>query len=170
MRLLQRFLRGGLALIVLSGALLMVAPPRVSATTGPTIALPPSRFKVALSVAKHYAGVYKMTAVPPAAKITSLALGIEVNTAGYLFGYAQFYGYDIEGYQTLWINVLYNFHQMPRGTMSIDLLGQGGGPLLGKLLVTRSKKGDLTGRIELTFGTWPISFQKIKNEWTPAQG
>jgi hypothetical protein len=125
---------------------------------------------VAPAVAQQFVGVYRMTSVAPAAKIASVALGIEVDTAGYLFGYAQFYGYDIEGYQTLWLNVLYNFHQIPKSTMSIDLLGQGGSPLFGKILVTRSKKGDLTGKIELTFGTWPIRFHKIKNEWTPAQG
>lgn len=164
----QRSLRAGLVLIFLISALLIIAPSRVSATTGPSVPLAPPPFKVTLPVEHQFTGVYRMTSVAPAAKIYSCALGVEINDRGYLFGYAQFYGYDITGHETLWLNVVYNFHQMAKGVMSIDLLGMGGSPLLGKLLLTRTKQGGLTGKIEITFGTWPIAFKKIKNDWSPA--
>jgi hypothetical protein len=162
-------LRGGLVLIFLICALLMAVPSRVSATTGPSIPLAPPQFKVALPVAHQFTGVYKMTSVAPAARIYACALGVEVNNRGYLFGYAQFYGYDITGHETLWLNVIYNFHQMPKSVMSIDLLGMGGSPLLGKMLLTRTKQGNLTGKILLPLGTWPITFKKVKSDWSPAQ-
>ena len=170
MRALQRFLCGLLVLMSLMGSLLTVEPSTVSATTGPTEVLPPSRYKVPLRVAIPYLGSYELKSVAQAAKISRCAFGIEVNKHGFLFGLAQFYGYDLEGYQTLWINVLYNFHQTAKGVMVFDLLAPGVHIIMGRMFVTRSKRGDLSGQIELTFGTYAISFHKISNEWSPAQG
>jgi hypothetical protein len=96
-------------------------------------------------------------------------MGIEVNH-GFLFGFAQFYGYDLEGNQTLWVNSLYNFHLTQRGVMVIDLLGPGGRPILGRLFVTRTRQGDLHGQIELSLGTYAISWHKVSTIWSPTKG
>lgn len=168
--MLRGFLRVMLALAGLTGCLLTCAPVPASATTGPSVALPPSRYKVPLQVAQRYAGVYVLASVAPAARIARCALGIEVNNQGFLFGYAQFYGYDLEGYRTLWLNVLYNFHQAAHGAIVFDLLGLGGSPLEGRVSVTRAPHGDLSGQIALPLGRYAIHWHKIKNSWSPAQG
>jgi hypothetical protein len=125
---------------------------------------------VPLPIANHFAGIYAMKSVAPASRLFGVNMGIEVDLKGYLYGYAQFNGYDLEGYRSIWINVLYNFHQLPKGVMSVDLLGQGGSPQFGRLLLTQAKNGDLSGQILLQMGTWPISFKKTANDWSPAQG
>lgn len=167
---LQRFLVGLLVIVGLTGSLLTIAPTSVSATTGPTIALPPSRYKVALRVADLYVGSYELKSVAPAARISTCALGIEVSNQGFLLGLAQFYGYTLAGYQDLWINVLYNFHLTAKGVMAFDLLGAGGSLVEGRVFVTRSKHGDLSGKIALPLGTYAISFHKVSNQWSPSQG
>jgi hypothetical protein len=144
-------------------------PPSASATTGPTLALPPSRYKVASQVAQRYVGAYELSSAASAAQIRTSALGIEVRS-GYLFGLAQFYGYNLEGNQTLWVNILYNFHLTAKGVMIIDLLAPGGSPIMGRLSVTRSKQGDLRGQIELPLGRYAISWHKVSNNWTPTKG
>jgi hypothetical protein len=168
MRPLQRFLIGLLVLIGLMSSLLTVEPSTVSATTGPSEVLPPSRYKVSPRVAIPYLGAYKLKSVAQAARISRCAFGIEVNKYGFLFGLAQLYGYDLEGYQTLWVSILYNFHQTAKGVMVFDLLAPGTHTITGRMFVTRSKRGDLSGQIELTFGTYAISFHKISNQWSPA--
>lgn len=165
MSLPRRFV---VALLVLVG--LAIAPAPVWATTGPTVALPPSRYKVAPRVAALYVGAYELQSVASAARISTCALGIEVDDQGYLLGLAQFYGYNLEGYRGLWINVLYNFHQTAKGVMVFDLLGEGGSPLEGRIFVTRSRQGDLRGQIELPLGSYAISFHKVGKHWTPSQG
>jgi hypothetical protein len=161
--------REALLAVGVAGAALVALPPSVWATTGPSIALPPSRYTVGSQVAKLYVGAYELSSVARAARISTCALGIEVNR-GFLFGMAQFYGYDLEGNQTLWVNELYNFHQTAKGVMVIDLLGPGGQPVMGRLFVTRSRRGDLSGRIELPLGTYTISWHKVSNGWTPTKG
>jgi hypothetical protein len=161
--------RQALMAVGVVGAVLVGMPPSVRATTGPSIALPPSRYTVASQVAKLYIGAYELSSVARAARISACALGIEVNR-GFLFGLAQFYGYDLEGNQTLWVNELYNFHQAAKGVMVIDLLAPGGQPIMGRLFVTRSRQGDLSGQIELPLGTYAIRWHKVSNNWTPAKG
>lgn len=153
----------------LVGAISVWGQPSVSATTGPSITLPASKYKIANQVEKLYTGVYELSSVANAARIGTSALGIEVNR-GFLFGFAQFYGYNPQGNQTLWVNTLYNFHLTARDVMIIDLLGPGGSPIMGRLLVTRSKQGDLHGQIKLQFGTYPISWRKVSNSWSPTKG
>jgi hypothetical protein len=161
--------RRALVAVGLVGAVLAGTPPPAWATTGPTIALPHSRYAVGSQVEKLYVGAYELRSVARAAKIFASALGIEVNR-GFLFGLAQFYGYDVEGNQTLWVSELYNFHQVAKGVMVIDLLAPGGQPIMGRLFVTRSRQGDLSGQIQLPLGRYPISWHKVSNNWTPTKG
>jgi hypothetical protein len=168
MRPWQRLLRGVCGLSLLIGTVLIVAPAHVSATTGPTIELPASRYKVAMAIANRIAGTYTLKSVARSSRLYGVNLGIEVDLKGYLYGYAQFDGYDLEGYRSLWINVLYNFHQLPKGVMSIDVLDQGGSPQVGRMLLTQAKNGDLTGQLLLQMGSWSISFKKTGTDWSPA--
>ncbi|MDB5057976.1 MAG: hypothetical protein JWO59_1448 [Chloroflexi bacterium] len=153
----------------LVAAMLLGVPQSTSATTGPSLALPPSRYKVPSHVAQDFLGSYELRSVASSAGIRTSALGVELRR-GFLFGLAQFYGYNLEGNQTLWVNILYNFHLSPKGVMVIDLLAPGGGPIMGRLHVARTKQGDLHGQIELRLGTYAISWHKVSNHWAPSQG
>jgi hypothetical protein len=150
-----------LALLGLAGGLLVPGPGPASATTGPTYFLPPARYHVASRLALRYRGQYILTTVTRSAHLSGGALGIEINDRGDLYGVGQFYGYDARGAQTSWVATLYNFHPARPGIMIIDLLAPGGRPLLGHLVVRRTKHGDLAGQIELGPKRYPISWRKI---------
>jgi hypothetical protein len=100
------------------------------------------------------------------------AFGIEIDAdSGYLVGIAQFFGYDPNGDQSVWVADLYNFHPTKSGKMIIDLVGPTGVPLFGRLYLTRSKDGNLVGQI--TLGKSPtryaISIEKLNSAKPPIQ-
>jgi hypothetical protein len=165
----QYLVRRALVSTVLVAAILVGIPPNASATTGPELVLPPSPYKIPSQVAQGYVGAYELRSAAQAAQIRTSALGIEVRN-GSLFGLAQFYGYNLEGNQTLWVNILYYFHMSPKGVMTIDLLAPGGHPIMGRLFVARSKQGDLRGQIQLPLGKYAISWHKVSNHWSPVKG
>jgi hypothetical protein len=138
-----------------------LAPSPASATTGPTQFLPDSRYKVASKVAQQYTGEYVFKSAAPAARLKGGALAIEVDNKVQLVGVAQFYGYDNNGQQTAWVGTLYNFHLTGKHVMIADIVGPTGQPLLARLFLTRSSKGDLIGQIELPEGRFAITWQKL---------
>lgn len=139
---------------------LALVPARAYATTGPNNFLPVSKYKVAGPVRVLYTGQYVFVSAASASRLTGGAMGVEVSDLGSLYGLAQFYGYDKTGSKTVWTATLYNFHQVNK-RMVLDILGPTGTPVLGHLSVMRSAKGDLSGQIELTNGTYAISWHKI---------
>ena len=160
----QRLLRVIPAVVALAGFLLLSGPPRVSATTGDTYVLPPSRFKVPSALFPLYHGRYSLVSVGKGAKIVYAQGFITVNNYHDLYGAMVFYGYDAQGLKSTWINLLYDFRLAQHGVMVISLYGWGG-PSLGTLFVTRTKRGDLVGQIRLLNGKkYPISFHKDSNK------
>jgi hypothetical protein len=157
----RRILCTLLALLGLAGGLLAPGTGRASATTGPTYFLPPARYHVASRLALRYRGQYILATVARSARLSGGALGIEINDRGDLYGVSQFYGYDARGEQASWVATLYNFHPARHGIMTIDLLAPGGRLLLGHLVVSRTKHGDLVGQIELGPKRYAISWRKI---------
>ena len=155
----------GRRLIVALGSAVMiagaaVAPGGVSATTGPTDYLHASKYKVAASIEKLYTGQYLFVSAGKGSLLSGGALGVEVSDSGYLYGVAQFYGYDQSGSQTVWTATLYNFHQVNH-QMLLDIIAPTGAPVLGSLSVSRAANGDLSGRIRLATGTFAIRWHKI---------
>jgi hypothetical protein len=149
--------------MALAGFLLLSGPARVSATTGDTYVLPPSRFKVSSALFPLYHGRYSLVSVGKGAKIVYAQGFITVNNYHDLYGAMVFYGYDSQGMKNSWINLLYDFHLARHGMMVITMYGWGA-PSLGTLFVTRTKRGDLVGQIQLLHGkTYPISFHKDSN-------
>jgi hypothetical protein len=112
-----------------------------------------------MKLAELFTGRYQLRSVARAALIRTAAMGIEINSRHQLYGVAQFSGYE-QGFQSIWIATLYNFHQTKHGVMTIDILAQTGSPLLGHLFLTRSRAGDLTGQIELAKGRFAITWHK----------
>ena len=161
MHSLRRVLCTLLTLLGLAGGLLAPGPGPAAATTGPTYFLPPARYHVASRLALRYRGQYMLTRAARSAHLNGGALGIEINDHGDLYGVGQFYGYDARGEQTSWVATLYNFHPARQGIMIIDLLAPGGRPLLGHLVVSRNKHGDLAGQIELGPKRYSTSWRKI---------
>ena len=145
----------------LAGCLLMNAALPVLATTGPTNYLPLSPYHVPEKLMPLYRGQYILAKAARGARLSGGALAIEINPYGYLYGIGQYYGYDAQGYQTAWTALLYNFHLASHGIMIIDLLGQTGRPLLGRLFVSRTKRGDLVGQIKLASRRYSISWHKF---------
>ncbi len=150
------------ACLLAAGALVPAGGAR--ATTGPTQFLPNSPYRVANKYVPLYRGQYLLKTVARAARLSGAALGVEVNTKGYLAGVGQFYGYDAQGSQTSWTATLYNFHLTSHNrTMVIDLLAPAGRLLLGRLYVQRTNKGDLNGQIQLGRERYTISWHKFSN-------
>lgn len=110
-----------------------------------------------------YRGQYILTKAATGARLSGGELAIEITPYGYLYGVGQFYGYDSQGSQSSWTATLYNFHLSSRNVMIIDLLGQGGRPLLGRLFVTRGRSGALVGEINLGSRRYAISWRKFSD-------
>jgi hypothetical protein len=153
--------------VLLFGGLVAAVPGHVSATTGPTQFLPAPKFKVSGSLEAKFIGQYILKSVAPQSRLSGGAIGVEVDdNNGSLVGVAQFYGYDAQGQQTVWVATMYNFHELKGGQVVIDLVGPAGKPLLGRLYVTRNTAGDLIGSISLGSSTqkFPIVWHKISSK------
>jgi hypothetical protein len=144
------------------GLVLGSVPGVAFATTGPPTGqqLPRPRYRVDHKVAALYSGQYVLVAVAGGAHLRSAQIAMSINALGSLQGSGQFFGYDAQGVQTSWVALLYNFHPIAHGAMIIDLLGPTGSPLLGRLVVQRTQKGDLFGRITLGRHSYPIKWRK----------
>jgi hypothetical protein len=158
---------GGHRLIAALGSAAMIAglvlaPGRASATTGPSDYLPKSKFTVASRIEHQYTGQYVFVSAGKGSLLTGGAMGVEVSADGYLYGVAQFYGYDTSGSRSLWTAVLYNFHQVNQ-QMQLDILAPTGYPRLGNLSVRRAANGDLRGQIHLANGMFSIRWHKISS-------
>jgi hypothetical protein len=148
----------------LIGYLFMSGPARVAATTGSTYALPPSRYKVPGTLLPLYRGRYSLQSVGKGARISEAQGFITVNQYHDLYGAAVFYGYDTHGFKASWIGTFYDFHLAAHGVMVINVYGWGGAPL-GTLFVTRTKRGDLVGHIQMVGGQkYPIAWRKDTNK------
>jgi hypothetical protein len=158
---LRRLLSLVLIAVGLCSVLIASAPNIASATTGPTKFLPSSKFKINNKIELLYKGQYVLRSVASAARLSGGAMGIEINDSGFLYGVAQFYGYDQQGHQSTWVGTLYNFHQTAKQVMIVDVLGPTGKPLLARLFLSRAKSGDMTGQIELPYGRFAISWHKL---------
>lgn len=150
-------------MVCLIAVLLAGSAATVSATTGPTRLLQKPKYSVSSQVALLYRGQYVLRSVAKAARIHDAAMGVEINEFHWMYGVAQFYGYDQQGFQSSWVSTLYNFHALPHNRMTVDLLGPTGTPFLGRLYVTRMKNGDLVGQIQLGKHKYAVSFHKINN-------
>ena len=160
----QRLVRVIPAVVALAGVLLLSGPAHVSATTGDTYVLPPSRYKVPSALFPLYHGRYSLASVGKDAQIVYAGGFISTNNYHDLYGAFVFYGYDKQGLKSSWINLLYDFHQLRNGEMAITLWGWGSPPL-GTLYVKRTSRGDLVGRIRMLNGkSYPISFHKDSNK------
>ncbi|MGH2387196.1 MAG: hypothetical protein ACRDIE_03255 [Chloroflexota bacterium] len=158
----RRSLCVALAVLGLSGATGIAVPGRVSATTGPTQFLPAPKYKVNNKTELLYKGQYVLKSVAKGARLNGGAMGIEINDDdGALYGIAQFYGYDRAGEQSTWVGSLYNFQLLKTKVMNIEVLAPSGRPVLAKLALSRTAKGDLTGKIHLSNGTFAITWQKL---------
>jgi hypothetical protein len=74
---------------------------------------------------------------------------ITLNAQAALTGLLQMYSKDARQYTTSWMATLYNFHVLAKGSIGVDILGAGYSVRLGRLTLTRTTAGDLTGRLIL---------------------
>jgi hypothetical protein len=79
------------------------------------------------------------------------------------YGVGEFYGYDAQGYQSSLVAALWNFHLTAPGVMSIDLLSLRTWIPQGRLVMHRSNRGDLSGRLALGTHSDAISWHKLAN-------
>jgi hypothetical protein len=79
------------------------------------------------------------------------------------YGVGEFYGYDAQGYQSSLVAALWNFHLTAPGVMSIDLLSLRTWIPQGRLVMHRSNRGDLSGRLALGTHSAAISWHKLAN-------
>jgi hypothetical protein len=147
------------ALLLLVGLLAIGGQERVWATTGPSTPTP-ARYKVSLKLAQPFRGQYSLVSASQGARLGSGAMAIDLNSLGYLFGIAQFHGYDAQGHQTTWLAGLYNFHTVDHGQMLIMMYDTSDTVVLGRMSVTRRADGGLTGRIVLGRQSYAIRWRK----------
>jgi hypothetical protein len=148
------------ALIVTAGLLLGPAG-LAHATTGPITNLPKT-FTVKSEFAARFVGQYILKYVPAVSHIQSAAIGIEVNSNGYLYGIAQFYGYDPAGSQNSWVATLYHFKQVGKSPeMRFDILSSSLTITYGHMVVSEPTKGLLKGQIVLGKQSYPVVFHQV---------
>jgi len=174
------------AVLGLASGLVVLVPGTGSATTGDTYVLPPSRYYICRSIRRAWYGTYTTTRViaPQGAVTRVTAADIFITKSNYddLNGGGSFYGYDANGQQVSWTNILYDFHlRAGRGlpspatscpnerggrqpVMTITLFGWGSPPI-GTLELRRAASGDLTGQIHLLgeARAYPINFRRLKH-------
>jgi hypothetical protein len=125
--------------------------------------MPAAHYRVDRALTQLYCGQYVLTTAARSARLSGGTLQIAVNAAGYLYGVAEFYGYDAQGYQSSLVAALWNFHLTAPSVMSIDLLSLMTWVPLGRLVVHRSSGGDLSGRLALGTHSDAISWHKLAN-------
>jgi hypothetical protein len=174
------------ALVAAASALASTLSPSVPgavaapATTGDTYVLPPSKYVLPPELISRYFGSYHMAKAPAAARLSAADIFISSNAYDNLYGGGQFYGYNSDGTQDSWTNLLYDFHLVtPSGAavtpapwttpaevagdrLVITLYGWGS-PSLGTLTLARKPNGDLAGTIVLLgqVRAYPVAFHRI---------
>jgi hypothetical protein len=161
----MRSLRHGTAALIAAIGLLagpaLGAIQTAHATTGPSANFPKT-FKVKSAFAAKFVGEYTLKSISAPARIKSAALGIEVNSNGFLYGIGQFYGYDGSGSQISWVTTLYHFKQVGTSNeMQFDLLSSSLTIVLGHMSASAPSHGRLTGSIVLDGHSYPIVFNQI---------
>jgi hypothetical protein len=135
------------------------------ATTGASTGLPEPKVKVLRADGEPYEGRYVLTSVDRTAQITGGQIQIGYTETGrpYLVGFAEFGSFDTDGRRSLWTANLYPF-SFGRGKLSADVLSQGSGDRLGRLVLDRPTRTGLTGT--LTVGTIPyaVAFRQIDDD------
>jgi hypothetical protein len=134
-------------------------PPTTHNAYGPP--MPPALYRVDSKLLRLYCGQYVLTTAARSARLSGGTLRIAVNTAGYLYGVGEFYGYDTQGYQSSLVAALWNFHLTAPNVMSIDLLTLMAWVPLGRLVVHRSNCGDLSGQLTLERHRYAISWHRL---------
>jgi hypothetical protein len=160
----MKYLRRGVMVLFTVVGMLASLNHVAHATTGPEQVLS-GAVKVNNKFSALFVGQYGLKSIPASAHIQSAAMGIEPNDNGFLYGVAQFYGYDKSGSQTTWVATLYYFRQVGKSQMSIQLLAPGSKhTILGYLYLAPPNKGNLVGKIELGTNTYPITFHQISKK------
>jgi hypothetical protein len=174
-RILPRPARGilGVPLRITAGLLLVAqcivhGPAPAFATTGPSNPAAPT-YRVPLNQAKSYCGHYTLRRASRAAHFTGGAMAIALNAQGVLVGVLQVYGKDARHFTMSWVATLYNFHLLTKGHMAVEILGGGYRIRLGRLMLTRSGAGDLSGRISLGAQGYAIQWHRLALS-TPSVG
>jgi hypothetical protein len=177
----RRRLPGVIVMIASVAGAILTAPATGSATTGDTYVLPPSQYLVPPSVMSQYYGSYRISSIGTGAQLYAANIFITQNQDHDLYGGGIFYGYDSQGQQDSWTNVLYDFHLVPPGpgeavrpwttpgqtandVLAVTLFGWGTPPL-GTMRLRRSPDGDLTGSIQLIRQktAYAISFHRFSS-------
>src|SRR5579871_4452307 len=132
------------------------------ATTGPAVNLPPT-YHVDAGFARLFIGEYTLQSIPLASRIKSAGFAIEYNDSGFLWGQAQFYGYDDQGAESSWVGLLYNFKQVAKNQIHADILAQSGyDVVLGHLQLTQPGRNKVAvGTMTIRGKSYPIKFSQI---------
>jgi hypothetical protein len=114
---------------------------------------------VPLRLAQPFRGQYSLALTAPT-RIRSGAMAIDLNSLRYLYGTAQFEGYDAQGHRTTWVVALYNFDLVAHGRMLVTLYDTTDTVALGRMALTQKAKGDLVGQITLGPATYAVHWHK----------
>jgi hypothetical protein len=135
------------------------------ATTGASTGLPEPNVKVLRADGEPFEGRYVLSSIDRTAQITGgqIQIGYTETARPYLVGFAELGSFDTDGRRSLWTANLYPF-SFAHQRLSADVLSQGSGDRLGRLVLDRPSGTGLTGT--LTVGTIPyaVTFRQIGDD------
>lgn len=146
-------------MLILAIFLLLGAPGRADATTGPSSPTP-ARYKIALKLAQPFRGQYSLVTGGRGSRLISGSMAIDLNGLDYLFGISQFRSYDAQGHQTTLLLGLYNFHLAARGQLLVTIYDSTDSLTLGHMTVAQKGHGDLVGQITLGRQSYAVHWHK----------
>jgi hypothetical protein len=144
-----------------------------SATTGPGYLLKHPGYTVTAKEAKPYLGVFKFKSSGSSSKVVDASMFAEFGEKpqNYLVGQVQVYAYDKTGREGDWDATLYNW-RWTGSQMEVQLVGFGGSPLIGYMVLKAGPNHTLSGSLVTTEGNnhYAVAFTRTGLESEPAVG
>jgi hypothetical protein len=156
-----------------AAAALLGAAAAAAATTGPGYLLKHPGYTVTTHEAKPFLGVFKFKRIGSSNQVVDASMFAEIGQQpqNYMIGQIQVYAYDKTGEEGDWDATLYNW-RWTGSTMEMELVGFGGYPLIGYMVLRAEKGNTLAGTLVTVDGNnhYAVAFTKTTLQTTPTVG
>jgi hypothetical protein len=161
-------------IVVAVAAALLGAAAVASATTGPGYLLKHPGHTVTTKEAKPFLGVYKFKQIGSSNQVVDASMFAEFGQRpqNYMIGQIQVYAYDRSGQEGDWDATLYNW-RWTGSQMEMELVGFGGSPVLGYMVLRAEDSGHTLAGTLVTFedkDTYKVAFTRSSLESQPTVG
>jgi hypothetical protein len=160
-------------IVVAVAAALLGAAAAASATTGPGYLLKHPGHTVTTKEAKPFLGVFKFKQIGSSNQVVDASMFAEFGQRpqNYMIGQIQVYAYDNTGQEGDWDATLYNW-RWTGSQMEMELVGFGGVPVIGYMVLRAGKGNTLAGTLVTVQGNnrYNVAFTKTTLENEPTVG